>query len=57
MPSCAREIHVLCLKGILVAYLGMGVFCCPEVVVASCWLCCFGPCLAVGLPQGFLVVF
>ena len=35
MPSCAGEIHVLCLKGILVAYLGVGALCCLEIVVAG----------------------
>ena len=57
MLSCARGIYVLCLKGIPVAYLGVGVLCCLGVVVAGCWLCRFGPCLAVGLPQDFLVAF
>ena len=55
MLSCACEIHLLCLRGILVAYLGMRVLCCLKVVVAGCWLCHFGPRLAIGLPQGFLV--
>ena len=50
MLSCAHELYVLCLRGILVAYLGTGVLCCLKVVVASCWLCRFGPRLAVGLP-------
>ena len=50
MLNCAREIHVLCVKGILVAYLGIGALCCLEVVVAGCWLCCFGPRPAFGLP-------
>ena len=36
MLSCVREIHVLCLKSILVAYLGVGALCCLEVVVAGC---------------------
>ena len=35
MPSCAHEIHVLCFKGILVAYLGVGALSCLEVVVAG----------------------
>ena len=51
MLSCAREIHVLCFISILVAYLGLGVgvLCCLEVVIAGCWLCHFGPRLAIGL--------
>ena len=55
MLSCAHKIHVLCLRSILVIYLGVRAFCCLEVVVAGCWLCRFGPRLAIGLPQGFLV--
>ena len=55
MLSCACEIHVLCLRDILVAYLGVGALYCLKVVVACCWLCHFGPCPAIGLPQGFLV--
>ena len=50
MLSYAREIHVLCFKGILVTYLGVGTLCCLEVVVAGCWLYCFGPRPAVRLP-------
>ena len=42
MLSCAREIHVLCLRGILVAYHGVRALCCLEVVVVGCWLCHFG---------------
>ena len=57
MPSCACEIHVLCLKSILVACLVVGAFCCFKIMVAGCWLCHFGPCLAVGLPWGFLFAF
>ena len=57
MLSCAREIHVLCLGGILVACLGVGALGCLKVVVASSWLCHFGPRPAVGLPQGFIVAF
>ena len=57
MPSCAREIHVLCLKGILVACLGMGGFCCLKVVVAGCWLCRFDPHPTIWLPWGFLVAY
>ena len=52
MPSCAREIHVLCLKGILVAYLSVGALHCLKVVVAGSWLYYFGPRPAVGLPRG-----
>ena len=55
MLSCAREVHVLCFKSILVAYLGVGALCCLKVVVAGCGLGHFGSRLAVGLPQGFLV--
>ena len=43
MPSYAREIHVLCFRGILVAYLGVEAFCCLKVMVAGCWLCRFWP--------------
>ena len=46
---------MLCLKDILVAYLGVGALCCLKVMVAVSWLGCFGPCLAVGLPQSYLV--
>ena len=38
MLNCARGIHVLCLKSILVAYLGVRALCCLKVVVAGCWL-------------------
>ena len=55
MYSCAREIHKLCLEGILVACLGVGALCCLKVVVAGCWLWHFGPRSAVGLPQGFII--
>ena len=55
MPSCACGIHVLCLRGFLVAYIGVGVICCLGVVVAGSWLCRFGLRPAVRLPQGFLV--
>ena len=55
MPSCAREIHMLCLRGILVAYLGVRALCGLEIVVAGCWLYYIGPRLTVGLAQGFLV--
>ena len=55
MPSCARGIHMLCLRSILIAYLGVETLCCFEVVVAGFWLCHFGSCPAIGLPQGFLV--
>ena len=55
MPSCACEIHVLYLKGILVAYLGVGAFRYLEVVFAGFWLCRFCPRPAIGLPQNFLV--
>ena len=51
MPSCTHEIYMLCLKGFLVIYLGVGAFCCLKVVVASSWLCHFGPRLAIGLPR------
>ena len=44
-------------SGILVACLGVGVFCCLKVVVAGYWLCCSGQRLAVGLPRGFPVAF
>ena len=57
MPSRAREIHVLCLNGILVACLGLGTFPCLEVVIAGCWLCRFVPRPAIGLPWGFPVAF
>ena len=57
MLSCTREIHVLCLRSIIVAYLGVGALCCLKVMVAGCWLCHFGPRLAIGLSQGFLVAF
>ena len=50
MFSCAREIHMLYFKGILVAYLGVRALCCLEIVVAGCWLYHFGPHPAVGLP-------
>ena len=46
---------MLCPKGTLVTYLGMGALCSLKVVVAGCWLYCFGPRPAVGLPQGFPV--
>ena len=55
MPSCARGINVLYLKGILVAYLGVEALYCLEVVVAGSWLCCFGPRPAVGLSRNYLV--
>ena len=55
MPSCARGIHLLSLRGILVAYFDVEALCCLKVVVAGYWLCCFGPPPAVGLPQSFLV--
>ena len=55
MPSCARKTHVSCLKGILVAYLGVRALCCLKIVVAGSWLCRFGPRLAVGLPQSYPV--
>ena len=48
---------MLCLVGILVAYLDVGTLCYFEAVVAGCWLCRFGPRLAVRLPQSFPVVF
>ena len=57
MPSCARGIHVLGFRGILVACLGVGAFHCLKVVVAGCWLCRFGQRPAIGLPQGFQVAF
>ena len=57
MPSYAREIHLLCFRDILVAYLGVGALCCLKVVVAGCWLCHFGSRPAVGLPWGFPVTF
>ena len=57
MLCYACEIHVLCLGGILVACLGMGALCCFKIVVAGCWLYCFGPYLALGLPQGFMIAF
>ena len=50
MLSCTRDLYVLCLRGILVAYLSVRVLCCLEVVVAGCWLCHFDPCPAVRLP-------
>ena len=55
MPSCACEIHVLCQKNFPVAYLGVRALCCLKVVVTGCWLCRFGPRLAIELPQGFPV--
>ena len=45
------------LKAFKVTCLGVETFCCLKVMVAGCWLCYFGPCLAVGLPQGFIVAF
>ena len=51
-----RKGTTLCLRDILIAYLSVGALCCLKVVVAGCWLCHFGPCLAIGLPQGFVVV-
>ena len=57
MLSCARDLYMLCLRGILVAYLSVGALCCLEVMVAGCWLCHFGSCPVVGLPRGFVVVF
>ena len=57
MLSCARDLYVLCLRSILVAYLSVGALCCLKVVVAGCWLCHSGPRLATGLPQGFVVAF
>ena len=57
MLSCACDLYMLCLRGILVAYLGVGARCCLGVVVASSWLCHFGPHPAIGLPQGFVVAF
>ena len=55
MPSYAREVYLLCLKGILVAYLGVRALCCLEVVVTGSWLCYCGPYPAVRLPQSFSV--
>ena len=55
MLSCARDLYVLCLRGILVAYLSVGALCCLKVVVAGCWLCHSGSRPAVGLPQDFVV--
>ena len=55
MPSCAREIHVLCFKSILVAYLSMEALCCLEVVVAGSWLYHFGSCPAIELPRSYPV--
>ena len=57
MLSCARDLYMLCLKGILVAYISVGALGCLKIVVASCWLCHFGPRLAIGLSQGFVVAF
>ena len=57
MPSCIHEIRVLCLRDVLVAYLGIEVLYCLKVMVASCWLCHFGSRSAIGLPWGFLVAF
>ena len=31
MLSCAHDLYVLCLKSILVAYLGVGAFCCLRL--------------------------
>ena len=55
MLSYTCDLYVLCLRGILVAYLSVGALYCLKVVVASCWLCHFGPGLAVRMPQGFVV--
>ena len=57
MLSCVCDLYVLCLRGILVAYLSVGALCCLKVVVAGCRLCHFGSRLAIGLPQGFVVAF
>ena len=54
-PSCARKMHVPCLKIIPVAHFGVRALYCFEVVVAGCWLCYFGPRPAVGLPRSFRV--
>ena len=55
MLSCARDLYILCLRGILVAYLSVRTLCCLGVVVAGCWLCHFGPRLTVRLLQGFVI--
>ena len=57
MLSCTCDLYMLCLKGILVAYLSVRALCCLGVVVAGCQLCYCSPRLAVGLPQGFVVAF
>ena len=51
LPQCLGGIHVLCLRSIFVAYLGVRALCCLEVVVAGYWLCHFGPRPAVGAPE------
>ena len=56
MLSRTHDLYVLCFRGILVAYLSEWALYCLGIVVAGCWLCHFGPRLAVGLLQGFVVV-
>ena len=48
---------VVCFQCTLVAHLNMGAASCPQVVVACCWLCCFGLQLAIKLPWGLLVAY
>ena len=57
MLSCARDLYMLCFRGILVAYLGVEALCCLGVVAAGSWLCHFGSRPTIGLPQGFVVAF
>ena len=56
MLSCAHDLYMLYLRSILVAYLSVGALCCLKVVVASCWLCYFGPRSAIELPPDLVVV-
>ena len=61
---CTCSLHATCLGICLVARLGLGLsqrhfscclgvraFCCLEVVVDGCWLCCSNQCPANGLPR------
>ena len=45
------------LRSILIACLGVEAFCCLEVMVNSCWLCCSGKRLVDELLKGFVVIF
>ena len=51
MLSCARDVYVLYLKGILVAYLSVGALCCLGIMVAGCWLCHLAHVQPLGCPK------